>query len=352
MLFPLDHRSSFNNYQNVSSPRSVIALAPNEWQDFLPSPQAEELRALLPGAREINPLDQDTDSWAALLDSARPEILITGWKTPPLPAGLPVGPEGLRLLAHTAGSVRRLVPRELIAKGLVVTNWGDSISRTVAEGAMLLLLGALRRAAHWSIAMHQEGGWKDASAVTGSVFGRRVGLHGFGVIARELAKLLRPFGVPISTFSPRVPDAVLAEYGVNRSPSLEDLFGNNDIIVELAALTPTNRNSVTEELLRMIPAGGAFVNVGRGAVVDEDALARVAAEGRIMVGLDVFTVEPLPVDSPLRGLRNVFMMPHLGGPTTDRRRDAGAHAVANVGRFLAGVEPESVVTVDVYDRST
>jgi len=336
----------------VTQPRSVIALAPREWQDFFPHASAAALRALLPGAREVNPLEYAGAAWAEFLAAERPEILISGWKTPPLPEDLPVGPGGLRYLGHTAGSVRRLVPRRLIEGGLVVTNWGDSISRTVAEGALLLLLAALRRGAHWSLAMHLEGGWKDERTVTGSVFGRRVGMHGFGVIARELARLLQPFGVPIETYSPRVPDAVLAEYGVSRCGSLEDLFAHNDVIIELAALTPANHHSVTEELLRKIPAGGVFVNVGRGAVVDEAALARVAAEGNLLVGLDVFTVEPLPADSPLRGLRNVVMLPHLGGPTVDRRQDAGTHALENLRLYLAGKEPLSAISAEVYDRST
>jgi len=336
----------------VTPPRALIALAPREWKDFLPEPSAAALRALLPGAVEVNPLELDPAAWPALLAELRPEILITGWKTPPLPADLPVGPGGLRYLGHTAGSVRKLVPRELVDRGLIVTNWGDSISRTVAEGALLLLLSALRRGAHWALAMHLEGGWKNEFTETGSLFGRRVGLHGFGVIARELVLLLRPFGCHVSTFSPRVPDSVLAEFGVTRSPSLEALFTDHDIIVELAALTPSNLHSVTEELLRRIPVGGVFVNVGRGAVVDEAALAKVAAEGRLLVGLDVYTIEPLPADSPLRGLRNVVLLPHLGGPTTDRRCDAGAFAVENVRRYLAGGAPESVITPEVYDRST
>lgn len=310
------------------------------------------MRTLLPGALEINPLTLAPGAWPALLAELRPEVLITGWKTPPLPADLAVGPGGLCYLGHTAGSVRKLVPRELVDRGLIVTNWGDSISRTVAEGALLLLLASLRRAADWSLAMHLEGAWKNEATETGSLFGRRVGLHGFGVIARELVLLLQPFGCQVATYSPRVPDSVLAEFRVARSASLEALFSDHDVIVELAALTPSNHHSVTEEMLRRIPAGGVFVNVGRGAVVDEAALARVAAEGRLLVGLDVYTVEPLPADSPLRGLRNVVMLPHLGGPTTDRRCDAGAFAVENLRRYLDGAVPEAVVTAEVYDRST
>ena len=94
---------------------------------------------------------------------------------------------------------------------------------------------------------------------------------------------------------------------------------------------------VTGDLLRSMPKGAAFVNVGRGAVVDEDALATVAAERPdIQVALDVYGTEPLPADSPFRGMENVLLLPHLGGPTTDRRRDAGDHGIENLRRYVAG----------------
>ncbi len=86
--------------------------------------------------------------------------------------------------------------------------------------------------------------------------------------------------------------------------------------------------------------------------MDEAALARVAAEGHIEVALDVYEVEPLPTDSPLRGLPNVTLLPHLGGPTKDRRRDSGALCCNNLQRYLAGRPLEAEITLDIYDRTT
>jgi phosphoglycerate dehydrogenase-like enzyme len=201
--------------------------------------------------------------------------------------------------------------------------------------------------------MHHENGWKErTSVVTGSLFERKVGLHGFGAISREVVKLLKPFNVTISTYSPSVPDSLLEEFGVQRAKDLETLFSQNDVVIELAALTPKNTGIVTEELLRSIPAGGVFVNVGRGAVVDEPALARVARDGHIQVALDVYTSEPLPENSPLRGMTDVLLLPHLGGPTTDRRRDATSLGIANIRRYLNGEDLESRITPSVYKRST
>ena len=108
---------------------------------------------------------------------------------------------------------------------------------------------------------------------------------------------------------------------------------------------------MTERLLRLMPPGAAFVNVGRGKVVDEDALLRVAREGRIQVGLDVFATEPLPADSGFRGLPNAVLLPHIAGPTLERRRDAGTHALENLRAYAEGRPLKAVITPEVYDAA-
>jgi phosphoglycerate dehydrogenase-like enzyme len=258
-------------------------------------------------------------------------------------------------VAYLAGSVKKLVPRKLIENGLLVTNWGNAISRTISECGLLLILTAMRRSGYWNVAMHRDGAWKDGmKTITQSLFCRSIGLHGFGAIAQEMIPLLRPFDVSISAFSPSVPDAVFQKYGVTRSTSLEHLFSQHDIVVELAPYTEKNHHIVTEKLLRSIRPGGTFINIGRGAVVDEAALIRVARDraADLQIGLDVYETEPLPKDSPLRGLPNVALLPHIAGPTKDRRQDTASFAIENLQRFLQGKPLESMITLDVYDRAT
>jgi phosphoglycerate dehydrogenase-like enzyme len=94
------------------------------------------------------------------------------------------------------------------------------------------------------------------------------------------------------------------------------------------------------------------VNIGRGPVVDEAALIRVAREGNIEVALDVYAEEPLPATSPLRSLPNVFLLPHMGGATIDRGIECGERALRNVERFAAGEPLENEVTVESFERAT
>ncbi len=333
-----------------------LPLTSDERKDFLPLPVKTRLDALPLRQVEMTLPLADLASWKSALQTHQPEILLCAWGCPPLPEDLPVGKPGqLRYVAYLAGSVKKLVPRKLIENGLLVTNWGNAISRTISECGLLLILTAMRRAGYWNVAMHRDGAWKDGmKTVTQSLFCRSIGLHGFGAIAQEMIPLLRPFDVSISAYSPSVPDAVFQKFGVIRSPSLEHLFSQHDIVVELAPYTPKNHHIVTENLLRSIRPGGAFINIGRGPVIDEAALIRVARDRKddLQIGLDVYETEPLPKDSPLRGLPNVALLPHIAGPTKDRRQDTASFAIENLARFLHGQPLESAITLDVYDRAT
>jgi phosphoglycerate dehydrogenase-like enzyme len=337
----------------MSVHRAIIALSDLEAADFFPGPMWGELEGLLGDYRRIRlPLAHPED-WACLWREAPGDVLVSAWQTPSLNSSVSaVDLQSLRYVCYLPGSVRKLVPRGLLEQGVVVTNWGNSISPTVAECTLMLILMALRRASHWAVVMHREGAWKTPDTYTQSLFGRRVGIHGFGGISQCLVPMLKPFTTQIQAYSPHVPAEVFARFGVQRQNSLEQLFVESDVVVELAAATPENYHLVNESHLRLIPDGGVFVNVGRGCVVDEAALARVAREGRLQIALDVFEEEPLPVDSPLRGLSNVTLLPHLGGPTRDRRRDAGALALKNIRAYLRGEPLDAVVTLEVYDRSS
>jgi phosphoglycerate dehydrogenase-like enzyme len=329
---------------------SVLAvLAPGEVRDFFPEPLWSQVRDLAREFRLVNSLEISEAGFHRELATVDPEVLVACWKTPQLPAVLP---PRLKYACHLTGSVKNIVSRGHLDRGLLVTNWGGSISRVVAEGALLHILCCLRRLPAWCLAMHKEGAWKDGDTETASLFGRRVGLHGFGLVARELVKLIRAFGVEINVCAPDVTPAVEREWGVRRVASLDALFAENDVVVELAPLIPETHRIVGEEQLRLLRPGSVFVNVARGAVVDEAALVRVAREGRVQFGLDVFEVEPLPADHPLRGLTNVSLTPHLAGPTNDRRRDAGAWALRNLRAYAGGQPLVALMTADNYDRKT
>ncbi|MDQ8179941.1 hydroxyacid dehydrogenase [Pelagicoccus sp. SDUM812005] len=332
---------------------NLIVVTQRESETFLREGRLAKMEQLLEPCRVVSAEDCSPQEWESVLREANPEIVVGGWAMRPLPANaLSELAPALKYVCYLAGSVRHLVSREQIAAGLLVTNWGNSISRTISECALLLTLSCMRRLTYWAEQMHDKGAWKTPATETQSLFDRRVGLHGFGAIAKELVPLLRPFTSRISAYTEGMPDEVYQEYGVEKADSLEALFANHDVIIEVEALTPARHKIIGEALLRSIPAGGVFVNVARGALVDENALVRVVKSTDLQVGLDVFAIEPLPVDHPLRGCRNVTLLPHLSGPTTDRRIDSADRAIENLQRFREGKPLIAPITCEVYDRST
>ena len=333
-------------------PASLFAvLTPAELREFLPEPMLGQLRNLVSEFRLLDPTGVTEEAFAHGLAAANPDILLGCWKTPRLPDTLP---PRLRYLCYMTGSVKKLLSRAHLERGLLVTNWGGSISRTVAEAALFHILACLRNASHWAVAMHQPGvgAWKNGLTDSRSLFCRSVGIHGFGPVARELVALLKPWQCPVSVYAPDLTPELATIHGVQPADSLDTLFAGNEIIIELAPLIPATTGVVTERLLRLIRPGGVFVNVGRGAVVDEAALLHIAREGRIGIGLDVYTIEPLPADSGFRTLPRVNLTPHLAGPTIDRYPDAGAFALKNLRAHVDGRVPEAVVTPEIYDQST
>lgn len=324
-------------------------MTPQEEKEFLPASINSKLNDLLPDAvRVVAPVS--TDEWLQLLNTHQPEIVICAWETPPIPSEAAAY---LKYVCYLCGSIRTLIPRDLIRDGLLVTNWGAIVSNTVAECALLLILATLRRSSNWALAMHTRGEWKKGRHPdTLSLFHRRVGLHGLGAIGRDLVKLLVPFNVKISAYSPSVPDATYQELGVHRTETLEELFSTSDVLVELAPGKPDNYHLVGEDLFRLLPNQAVFVNVGRGMVVDEEAMIRVSQEKQIHLGIDVYETEPLPQDSPLRGLPNTTLLPHLGGPTPDRRQDCGELAVQNIANYLNSEPLINLVNLEAYDRAT
>lgn len=327
--------------------RVLIALSAEERQMLYPGhgPDGD----LLPGvaSRWFDP-KRERDRWPETLRKFSPTILLSCWATPPLPADYVESPAfSLRYVCHTAGSVRALVPPGLIERGILVTNWGALASRPVAEQALLLILASLRRVPRWRRYLLE-----DRRLETRTLEGQRVGLHGFGRIARSLVELLRPFRVGIAAYSAGVPPALMTAAGVRPCASLEELFSSSTVLVECEALTPESAGSVTRGLLERLPPEAIFVNVARGRLVDERALAELAASGRLQVALDVYAREPLAHDSPLLEVPDALLSPHIGGPTYDLLPACGEQALDNLRAYLENRPVSSVITPEIYERST
>lgn len=329
---------------------NACLIIPEDRRRELVSPQAlAELQTLLPRL-EVLPVETWTEeTFHEELYGKNPEVLLTGWSTPALP---PTPPSGLKYICNLTGGVRHFLPRSYLEQGILVTEWGDAISHTVAEMALYGVLHCLRAGTAIHEVMHHQRGWRNDAPQSRSLFNRRLGIHGFGRIARKLVLLLQPFSIEISAYSPPVPDSEFEAMGVRKVHSLEEFFSENEVIVELEGLTPETTGMIQARHLALLPDGAVFVNVGRAGVVDEQAVIGEAVSGRLHFGLDVFWDEPLPPDHPLRGLPNVALYPHIAGATPDQMFCIAERAIENVGRYLRGEPLISPLSPQAFDRMT
>lgn len=328
----------------------LVALNPSESDHFFNKRPEKSLETLgIP--YQIIVADQTEPFLKALLEE-RPALVLGGWDMPALPLKAIQGEGGsVQYLSFLTGSLSEKITSEHFEKGLRVTNWGNAIGPYVAECALMLILCALRQVPKYSFNLKAKGEWRSRLTDNRSLFQKRIGLHGFGAIAQSLVPLLKPFDCKVVADT-GVPDSLLKEFGVERAASTEALFRESDVLVELKPLTESTRHSVGEALLTLLPEGACFVNLGRGAVVDEKALIRVGQSRDIQIALDVYETEPLPLESPLRKMENVMLLPHMGGATRDRGLYCGQLAVENIRRFLRNEPLENEVTREQFLRST
>lgn len=329
---------------------TLLALSSFELESYFPAGCDQD--AVLGPCVIHNPVDT-ARSWREVVANTGPDLIVTGWSTPAIPPEL-TAPHGgtVRYVCHVSGSIRHVISRDLVSDGLWVTNWGRLVAPIVAEHALLLTLSALRNQSLWARQLRQPREYPKASLRTRTLHGKRVAIHGLGAIGQALVPLLRPFGVTLSAYSRGLSPEFIRRAGARPAASLIDLARDADIFISCESLTPQTRGELNRDILAALPAEAVFVNVGRGALVDEAALAEAARSGRLRVASDVFCEEPLPRDSPLLHIEGVQLSPHIGGPTHDFYPRCGEHARENIARFRRGEEPLGLFDPDTYDRST
>ncbi len=331
--------------------RILMAVAESNFPRVITPDVLAKIEALGEVVKRTDLSPKDPTVYVEVLRAVQPDIVVTSWGSPQLTMDGWRACPALKYLCHCAGTVRGVVDREVIAAGLLVTNWGRTIAPSVAEGALMMTLAALRKVSGY-VRLLERGGWQADNFEGEGLFGQKVGLHGFGAIAQEYARLLAPFRCEIWAYSPHCPDDVLARCGVRRETELARLYASNRVVSVHASKTAENFHIVNAAILAGMQDGAVLINTARGAVIDEAALIAELRKGRIWAALDVFEKEPLPADSPLRSLPSCLVMPHVAGPTPDRRQDMGRHALENLTRYVSGQPVTDIVTAEKYDLIT
>lgn len=280
------------------TPRSLVKL--QELGKVTQNPTGHNL-----DAEEVVELAQDAD------------VIICGWGTLMFTKEIIDRLPNLKIIAYTGGSMTTVVTKDVLQDGIIALTGNYIFAKSVAEGCLAYILCALREIEKYmSIVRH--GGWVEGIWSNRGLFGKKIGVVGFGEIARNFVEMLRPFDMEILINSGHMTEAEAAHYGAKLA-TREEIFANCDIVSIHLSMTEKTKGCINRELLSLLKREALLVNTARGGVVDEVALEELLAERRFSAALDVFTKEPLPTSSKLRTLENVVILPHMGGPTIDMR---------------------------------
>jgi phosphoglycerate dehydrogenase-like enzyme len=318
-----------------SRPVVALLLTPEMRAQMIP-PAAEEALAAAATVRAPGPGELTAETLPRLLDGA--VAALTGWGTPPIGDEVLAARPDLALVAHSAGSVRRLVPAAAIESGrLQVSHAAVNIAESVAEFVIAQTLSILREPHRHDAGMKAGEGWFDLrQRHLGRLLGAQtVGIVGAGYVGGLVIRLFRAFGCRLLVSDPYLTAETAAELGVERA-GLDDLLAGCDIVSLHAPALPETRHMIGAAQLARLRDGCLFINTARPALVDEAALLAALRTGRFTAALDVFDQEPLPADSPFRTLPNVVLSPHAAGHSAESHQRQGATTVDEIRRFLAG----------------
>ncbi|QQO09579.1 phosphoglycerate dehydrogenase [Breznakiella homolactica] len=226
-------------------------------------------------------------------------------------------------------------------RGIAVTVTPGAGAQYVAEYAFTALL-ALSRRLYQNDTQMREGNW---SPVIGrSVSGKTLGVVGFGLIGRQLARWAQGFGMKITAYDPKEDPDYARSNQITYLP-LEELLRTSDYISLHLPLLPSTRNLIGEKELAMMKKTAVLINTARGGIVDEDALFRALQKKQIEgAALDVFCNEPLREKSRFAALDNILLTPHIAGGTYEGLTSIVEMAVDNVLKIINGETPPGQIT--------
>jgi D-3-phosphoglycerate dehydrogenase len=240
----------------------------------------------------------------------------------------------LKLITITGGQHRTLDIEAATQLGIAVSGTtrrgtGHHATPELAWGLIL----SLARHIPLEATKMRSGGWQETLGTVLS--GKTLGLLGLGRLGSRMVPIGRAFGMEVIAWSPNLTDARAEELGATRVERNE-LFARSDVLSLHVVLSERSRGMVGRQELALMKPGAFLINTARGPIVDEEALIEALAEGRIAAGLDVFAIEPLPDDHPLRRLPNVVLTPHLGYTVKELFQVFYEDTVENVEAFLDG----------------
>jgi phosphoglycerate dehydrogenase-like enzyme len=261
------------------------------------------------------------------------------------------GADRLVAICRTGAGHDKIDIRACTQNDVVVFNAPDSLTHSTASGALTLML-ALAKKLPLQQSLLTAGRWDRQSEAYGDdLIGKTLGIVGLGKTGQELARLVAPFYMKVLAYSPRADRFTAEALGIELMTDLEELLSVSDFISLHCRLEPHTRRLLSASRLKLLKPSAYLINVARGEIIDEVALADLLRERKIAgAGLDVFDTEPLPLSSPLLRMDNVILTPHWL-PSTKRAAMATRDVIVrNVIRVATGQLPGNILNPEVLGK--
>jgi len=246
----------------------------------------------------------------------------------------------LRVISRTGVGYDAIDVPAATRRGVVVVITAGTNHHSVAESAIALLLGVYRGLPWRHYEVH-TGRWTRRALPR--LMGKTIGLVGLGRIGRAMVPRCQGLGLKVIAHDPLADAAFAASSGV-RLCSLDELLAEADVVSLHLPACAENVDLINARTLGRMKRGSVLINTSRGALVDEDALVDALRSGHLMAaGLDVFKIEPLPLDSPLLKLDNVLMLPHIAGLDQESQEATAILAAQSIADLYQGRWPSECV---------
>jgi len=243
-------------------------------------------------------------------------------------------PSSIKIISNFAVGFGNIDHEAAKKRNIIVTNTPDVLTDATAEIAMLLILGACRRANEgMEYAKKENWKWSADFLIGKQLTGSRLGILGMGRIGRALAKIAKSFGMEIhyrnrSRLSPEI------ENGAKFHESIKSLFSVSDVLSICCPATKETKNIINKETLEYFPTGAIITNVARGDMIEDEAMVEALNNRKIYaIGLDVYKGEP-KINSGYLNQPTAFILPHLGSATKKTRTAMADLAISNIDEFF------------------
>jgi phosphoglycerate dehydrogenase-like enzyme len=274
------------------------------------------------------------------------------WEPGGVTAATLAGADRLRLIARFGMGLDAIDLAACAAREVMVSVAPDSVSTSVPTAAMALLLALAHRIPEKD-RLVREGRWDERFDRVGrGTFGRTLGVIGAGNVGSAVLRMAVPFGLQLLSFDPHAHSHLHQVPAGVEEVDLATLLGRCDFVLVACPLTAGTRGLIDREALSLMAPHAYLVNVARGPIVDDLAVAAAIGEGRLAgAALDVFDPEPMTADHPLLDLPQTILTPHAASYTSASFRRLGATACGAVLAVARGEEPAHLVGADPSPRS-